>query len=275
MTSEAENRYRNFEHGSWERAAQHYTDSFGTFTAPFARPLLDAVGFSSGARILEIASGTGYISHLATTLGATATGVDFSAAMVAEAKRRYPSASFSEADAESLPFGAESFDAVVIGFGVHHFPSPRLAVSEVRRVLRVGGRAAFTVWSSSDNKIQQALIEGITESGLRGSALPTPPNGDINSPERCIRLLSEAGFGAQFSTAQKLEIRLAVPSAERLLEITSRGTARGAALIRAQPENLMPAIIASVEKAMEPYRCSTGEGYEMPAVAILAIATRH
>ena len=208
MSIEAENRYRNFEHESWERAAQHYADSFGTFTAPFARHLLDAVGCSNGTRILEIASGTGYISHLATTLGAIATGVDFSAAMVAEAKRRYPSAFFSEADAESLPFGAESFDAVVVGFGVNHFPSPHLAVSEARRVLRVGGTLAFAVWSSSDNKIQQVLIDGITESGRRGSALPAPPNGDNNSPERCIRLLSGAGFDVESSSARKLEIRL-------------------------------------------------------------------
>jgi SAM-dependent methyltransferase len=275
MSSEAENRYRNFEHGSWERAAQHYTDSFGTFTAPFARPLLDAVGCSAGTQILEIASGTGYISQLASILGATAAGVDFSAAMVAEAKTRCLSASFSEADAEDLPFGAESFDAVVIGFGVHHFPSPRLAVSEARRVLRIGGRFAFTVWSSSDNKIQQVLIDGITESGLRGSALPTPPNGDINSVETCIRLLSAAGFGVELSSARKLKIGLAVPSAQRLLEITARSTARGAAMIRAQPEHVMPAVIASVERAMDPYRCPIGQGYEVPAVAILAVATRY
>lgn len=275
MSSESENRYREFEHASWERAAQHYSDSFGTFTAPFARPLLDAVACSSGTQFLEIASGTGYISHLAVTLGAIATGVDFSAAMVAEAKKRNPSASFLEADAESLPFEAESFDAVAIGFGVHHFPSPQLAVAEAHRVLRVGGKLAFSVWSTSDNKFQQVLIDGISQSGLRGSALPTPPNGDINSLERCIRLLSEAGFGAESSSAHKLEIRVAIPSVERLLEITVKGTARGAAMIRAQPKNVMPGVIASVESAMEPYRCSNGQGYEVPAVAILANAIRH
>jgi len=274
MSSESENRYREFEHGSWEHAAQHYSDSFGTLTAPFARPLLDAVACSSGTQILEIASGTGYISKLAVSIGAIATGVDFSAAMVAEAKKRAPSALFLEADAESLPFEAESFDAVAIGFGVHHFPSPQLAVAEGRRVLRVGGKLAFSVWSTSDNKFQQVLIDGIAQSGLRGSALPTPPNGDINSLERCLRLLSHAGFSAETSSAQKLEVRVALPSAERLLEITAKGTARGAAMIRAQPEHVMPAVIASIEKAMEPYRCSNGQGYEVPAVAILAIATR-
>ena len=274
MSRESENRYREFEHESWERAAQHYSNSFGTFTAPFARLLLDAVACTSGTQILEIASGTGHISNLATTLGGIATGVDFSAAMVAEARKLNPSASFLEAEAESLPFEAESFDAVAIGFGVHHFPSPQLAVAEARRVLRIGGKLAFSVWSTFDNKLQQVLIDGIAQSGLRGSALPAPPNGDINTLERCIRLLSEAGFSAETSSAQKLEIRVAIPSAERLVEITAKSTARGAAMIRAQPEKLMPAVIASVEKAMEPYRCLNGRGYEVPAVALLAIATR-
>lgn len=274
-SGEAEDRYRNFEHDSWERAAQDYADSFGTVTAPFARPLLDAVGCSSGTRILDIASGSGYISYLATTLGAIATGVDFSTAMVAEARRRYPSVSFSGADAENLPFQGESFDVAVIGFGVHHFPCPLRAVSEARRVLRVGGRFAFTVWSSSDHKFQQVLIDAITESGRRGISLPTPPNGDINEPETCSRLLLEAGFGTEQSSPRKLELRLPVPSAEWLLEITARGAARGAALIRAQPEHVMPAITASLAKAMEPYRCTTGRGYKVPAVALLAMSTRH
>jgi len=46
-------------------------------------------------------------------------------------------------------------------------------------------------------------------------------------------------------------------------------------MIRAQPRHLMPAVIASVEKAMEPNRCPIGQGYEVPAVAILAVATRN
>ena len=275
MSREAEHQYRQFEHESWELAAPHYADSFGTFTARFARPLLDAVGCSTGMRLLEVASGTGYITRVATTLGASAVGVDFSAAMISEATRRCPAATFLEADAESLPFEAESFDAVVIGFGVHHFPSPQRAVSDARRVLRIGGKLAFTVWSSSDNKLQQVQLDGMAEGGLRGSSLPMPPNGDISSIEACMRLLSEAGFALELSSARKVAIAIAIPSAQHLLEITSRSTARGAALIRAQPEEVMPAVVASIGKAMEPYASPDRKRYELPAVAILAVATRN
>ncbi len=274
MSREAEHQYRHFEYESWERAAPHYADSFATFTALFAQPLLDAAGCSTGMRLLEIASGTGHISQVATALGASAVGVDFSAAMVVEAARRCRSAIFLQADAENLPFEEASFDAVVIGFGVHHFPCPQRSISEARRVLRIGGKLAFTVWSSSDNKLQQVQIDGIAEGGLRGSALPTAPNGDISSVDACIRLLSEAGFALELSSARKVAIGIAIPSAQHLLDITSRSTARGAALIRAQPERVMPAVVASIEKAMEPYRYPDRRGYELPAVAILAVATR-
>lgn len=274
MLSEAQEQYRRFEHDSWERAAQYYADSFACVTAPFARPLLDAVGCAPGMRVLDVASGTGYISDLAMDRGADLIAIDFSAAMVAEAKKHYPCIAFSAGDAESLPFPDQHFDAVVIGFGMQHFPSPRRAVSEARRVLRGGGKFAFTVWSSSDNRFQQVLIDAISEVGLGSSSLPAAPNGEFNGPEACLSLLKEGGFNLEASTAQKLEAHIRVPSAERVFEITAKGTARGAALIRSQPEDAVPAIIAGLRKALKPYRREDGEGYDVPALAILSIVAR-
>lgn len=274
MLTEAQQRYRDFEHAAWERAAGHYADAFGRMSGPFAPVLLDAVGCTSGTRILEVASGPGHLAHLATTLGASACGVDFSAAMIAEAGRRYPSIVFAEADAANLPFPAEHFDAVVIGFGIHHFPAPDRAAAEAHRVLKAGGRFAFTVWSTSDNKIQQVLIDAINESGQRGAKLPAPPNGDINTPETCVALLQNAGFPAGSSAARKVEMRIPVPSPERMVEITLLSTVRGAALLRSQSAEAMPAIIESLRGAMSPYRRPDGQGYDLPAVAVLASARR-
>lgn len=274
MFTDAQQRYRDFEHAAWERAAPHYADAFGRMSGLFASALLEAVDCSAGMRILEGACGPGHIAHLATTMGAHATGVDFSAAMVAQASRRYPSISFNEAEAGDLPFPAQHFDAVVIGFGMHHFPAPDRAAAEAHRVLRSGGRFAFTVWSTSDNKIQQVLIDAINESGQRGAKLPPPPNGDINTPEACLALLQGAGFAPDSCSARKVERFIPLPSADRLVEITLCSTARGAAMMRSQPDESMPAIIASLGKAMEPYRRDDGQGYALPAVAILANARR-
>jgi 2-polyprenyl-3-methyl-5-hydroxy-6-metoxy-1,4-benzoquinol methylase len=95
--------YKAFEHAAWERAAANYADSFEAVTALFAQPLLDAAGCGAGLKILDVACGSGMQSAMAASQGASATGIDFSPAMIAAAKGRFPSLSFIEADADRLP----------------------------------------------------------------------------------------------------------------------------------------------------------------------------
>ncbi len=46
----------------------------------------------------------------------------------------------------AMTFPDQSFDAVSIGFGVPHFPDPQKGLREVARVLKPGGRLAFSIW---------------------------------------------------------------------------------------------------------------------------------
>jgi SAM-dependent methyltransferase len=268
----AHSRYREFEHAAWERAAANYADSFETVTALFARPLLDAVGCDAGVQVLDVACGSGFVSSLAASLGAAPTGVDFSASMVARSRQRYPLISFAEADAEHLPFPDGSFERVVIGFGVHHFPNPQIAIAEAHRVLRSGGRLAFTVWSATGHALQQVLSDAVRQAGVAGSLLPVPPQGDINDDHSCLRLLRGAGFGLGSMSTRKLEKLVAVESAAKLIEMMFKGTARSSALIRAQPPDVLPSVIAALDAALQTYR--EGTVFNVPAVAILAVGTR-
>ena len=105
--------FKDFEHAGWERSAANYHDLLGAITVQAAGPLLDAVDARSGARLLDVACGAGLISAAALMRGATVFGVDFSAAILTEARRRYPAVDFRQGDAEELPFSDGSFEAVV------------------------------------------------------------------------------------------------------------------------------------------------------------------
>ena len=91
--------FRRFEHAGWERASGVYAESFGAATRLFAPALLEAIGIRKDMELLEVACGPGLLAAAAASRGARVTGVDFSANMVAEAKKLHPSLTFREADA--------------------------------------------------------------------------------------------------------------------------------------------------------------------------------
>src|SRR4051794_24412904 len=97
--------FHDFEQAGWERAAEFYGDAFGGLTAQTAPALLDAARVTRGTRMLDVASGPGFIARAAADREAAVIGVDFSPAMVAEARRRNPGIDFREGDAQALTFG--------------------------------------------------------------------------------------------------------------------------------------------------------------------------
>src|SRR5437762_643502 len=117
--------FREFEHDGWQRAAEHYVDAFGAVTARAAGPLLDAVAAGSATELLDVATGPGFVAAEAASRGARVIGVDFSSAMIAAAGRRYHDILFREGDAEALAFDGDTFDAVVMNFGLLHLARRR------------------------------------------------------------------------------------------------------------------------------------------------------
>ena len=55
------------------------------------------------------------------------------------------------ADATDLPYADRSFDAVTCAFGLSHMENPQAAVAEAFRVLKAGGRYAFTLWFGAED----------------------------------------------------------------------------------------------------------------------------
>ena len=262
---------RAFEHAGWQQAAAAYDATFARATAPFVEALLDAAGVTAGTKVLDVCCGTGLVTASATLRCARTVGLDFSPAMLNQARHAHPELQFDEGDAEALPHANGSFDAVVSNFGVHHVPHPDKALAEALRVLRPGGRVAFTTWAVPEENIAwRLLFDAIREHGDPAAAKTPPSGGNLGTPEAALRLLRDAGFANLRAEAVRREWWLTEP--RDLIAALARGTVRTAALITAQPAAARPAIEAAVARAAAQYRRS--EGFAVPIVAILASGTK-
>src|ERR1041384_7032467 len=116
--------------------------------------------------------------------------------MIDAARRRYPHVAFREGDAEQLAFDDESFDAVVMNFGMLHLARPERAIAEARRVLVRGGRYAYTVWAAPDQALGFGMVlRAIERFGRTDVALPEgPPFFRFSDAAASRHALEEAGF---------------------------------------------------------------------------------
>jgi ubiquinone/menaquinone biosynthesis C-methylase UbiE len=130
--------FNAFEAAGWEQRVAGYEDFFGPITTQVVEPLLDAAEVAGGARVLDIASGPGYVASQAAARGAAVVGVDIAEGMLARARRLHPQLDFRQGDAEALPFPDGSFDAVVGNFVLLHVSRPEQATAEFARVLTPG-----------------------------------------------------------------------------------------------------------------------------------------
>jgi demethylmenaquinone methyltransferase / 2-methoxy-6-polyprenyl-1,4-benzoquinol methylase len=119
-----------------------------------------ALTIKPGERVLDVAAGTGTSSKAIARAGATVVALDFSPGMVAEGRARHPEIEFVEGDAEALPFPAASFDAVTISFGLRNVHNPQVALGEMYRVLKPGGRIVICEFSHPPAPLVRAGYEG-------------------------------------------------------------------------------------------------------------------
>lgn len=176
------------------------------------RKTVERVDPQPGERILDLATGT---ADLAIALAERAAdvhvvGVDPSDNMLEIGREKVtyqsldPRVQLVTGDAQALDAAADSFDAVTMAFGIRNVPDRLRALSEMRRVLRPGGRLAILELSEPRNGVMAAMarvhvrhvvpITGALISGpaeyryLRESIAAFPP------PEAFTALIAEAGF---------------------------------------------------------------------------------
>jgi SAM-dependent methyltransferase len=179
LSAQDAERLRRFERQRHDSLAATYHDFFTPITALAIQPLLDAARAGAGSNLLDIATGPGSVAAKARDRGAVCIGIDLSPGMIALARSSHPDIDFRVAEVEHLPFAEGAFDAVVCNFGLGHFPWPEAGVAECRRVLKVGGRMAFSWWDQPDKqRIQGLFREAIAEVGI--APPPDVPAGHSN-----------------------------------------------------------------------------------------------
>lgn len=257
-----------FEKKGWESAAEPYHYHWGALSAQSAEAMLDAAQVSAGKDVVDIGSGAGYVAAAAVRRGARVVGLDFSVAQVELASRQLPSIIFRQGDAENLEFADESFDAVVSGFTVNHLPHPERAFQEAFRVLRPGGRFAYTVWAPPELSDGFGIVlKAIERFGSATAKLPpAPPYFRFAAEDEARAVFASTGF-ADMSFALVSQI-WHHRSPDDLFDAFDKGAVRATAMLRSQPPEVREQIRAAVREKVESLR--SGDIYLVRVPAALA-----
>lgn len=120
------------------------------FTTSPAAALVRFASVAEGEQVLDVACGTGVVAVTAARNGARVKALDLTPPLLERARENAAIAGvdveFIEGDAESLPYPDSSFDVVLSQFGHMFAPRPALVTAEMLRVLKPGGRIAFSTW---------------------------------------------------------------------------------------------------------------------------------
>lgn len=268
--------FKKFELEGWKRCATAYEDKFSALTTLAVPALLEAVGAGPGMRVLDIATGPGMVAAGAAALGAYVIAVDFSPEMVACAHSRHAQhrVTFTVGDAEALDFEDASFDAATMSFGLLHLGHPEHAIAEAHRVLKPGGKFAFTVWAPpTEALVFDVVLRGIETHGDPSVVLPAgPPFFKYADPRAAEQETVTAGF--RTFSSEKLPLVWIMPSGAALFEAILEGTARTGALLRAQPAPALAAIREKIVNELEERFHAPEGGVAVPMPAMRYTARR-
>jgi SAM-dependent methyltransferase len=233
---------------AWSRFA-----ALEAVTTPPAARLVSFAGIRPGEKVLDIGCGTGVAAITARRAGAKVTGLDLTPALLERARANAAIAGFSdiewrEGDAEALPFKDGEFDVVISQYGHMFAPRADVTAQEMLRVLRPGGRIAFSTWPP---ELALGRLFALTGKYLPGPPGATPPGAWGQTPFVRERLGS-AVRDILFDQGTMLFPALSLPHYRLLMEETSGPVLRIVQTLKDDPAKLA-AFRQEVEATMAPF----------------------
>lgn len=189
---------------TFNAVADGYDDPTLRFFPACAKQLADLLELRGDEQVLDVATGTG---HAALELAARlprgrATGVDFSAGMLAQARRKaaargVANVDFAEMDMLDLRFDDGRFDAALCSFGIFFVENMEAALAQIAAKVRPGGRVVLSSFQLDYFRpLRQLLLDQLA---ARGVVLP---------PQPWERIATEAGFRALCASAGLRDVRI-------------------------------------------------------------------
>jgi ubiquinone/menaquinone biosynthesis C-methylase UbiE len=182
----------------WDLVRDGYVKELWDQFSLFATDALELAKVAPNSDVLDVCTGPGTLALQAAPSARRVVGVDFSANMLEEFRRRAKEGGFAQAEAvqadgQALPFADASFDRAFSMFGLIFFPDRGKGFRELLRVLRPGGRAVVSSWRPFDTvppikAVFEVLLELMPELPFGKSKAP------LGEPEEFRAELESAGF---------------------------------------------------------------------------------
>jgi len=176
----------------WGKAPRDWAELQEPMHHPLWAAMLTAAEVSSGMRVLDAGCGGGGACLLAAQRGARVSGVDAASPLVDIARDRVPEGDFRVGDLQELPFGEDSFDAVIAASSLQYTQDRVAALREMKRVCDPSGRVVVGLWGSPEQVEYRVVFDAVRE------ALPEPPPGkgpfELSGPGVLEELIEVSGL---------------------------------------------------------------------------------
>jgi len=262
---------------AWCDCTSAYDAFAEAITRPFAEDAVRLVKLAPGARVLDVAAGTGAFAVAAARRGAEVLATDFSPSMIRELARKCRSLHLHTITAQvmdgqdlELPDGC--FDVAASLFGLMFFPDHDQGLRELHRVLKPGGQAVVAVWAQPARvELMRLMGEAAMSAMIELPTSDAPAHwAELSSPRNLQRRVLAAGFAKVYvvSLAHVWTVDRPETVAEILPYATPSASAVLAQLSEANRTALLQALVADLCERQG------GGPFAVANEALIAVATK-